>query len=100
VLPKGDFESVGIGIESFEGSVGHFFDGIDGSNFLGDGIEFVQERDHGRFVRNGYVDACEVGVFLKQKLRVGVGGFEEAVIGKDVFFQEFILEVSRGKRMG
>jgi hypothetical protein len=60
----------------------------------------VKERNHGLFVRDGYVEAVQEGILLKQKLRIRMRSVEEEIIGGDVSLQKLIFEVVGRKRMG
>ena len=97
---EGLFKSGRIGIVPFESAVGHFFDGI----YRADGgscwIDFVEKGNHGLFVGDGYVEAVEERILLKQKLRIGKRGIEEEIFGGGVLLQKLVFKVVGRKRMG
>ena len=97
---EGLFKSGSIGIVPFELAIGHFFDGIYGADGGSRWIDFVQERNHGLFVGDGYVEAVQEGILLEQELRIGMGGIEEEIIGGGVLFQKLIFKVVGRKRVG
>ena len=97
---EGLFKSGRIGIVPFESAIGHFFDGIYRADGGSRWIDFVEKGNHGLFVGDGYVKAVQEGILLEQKLRIGMGGIEEEIIGGGVLLQKLVFKVVGRKRMG
>ena len=97
---QGSDESIGVGIVADESALA-YGDAVDGTDLPGRVVQFVEVGDDGLLVRDGDVEASEVGVLgdeLWQATDIGQGEAFVCAVG-DALLSKFFFEKSRGERM-